>query len=516
MAGIRRRLGALASTRSKTDRLCRRTPAPARGRRRTPVGLAVLVGLATLVPTPATAEVPYGPWDFDIVDASVNPSTVAQGNSVTLSVSIQNVGDEIGTVKVYAGIERPNGVREYLAPHTIADLPVGQTASTSWPYTPSAGTGQYKVDFDVVSPVAENPHQFDTTGFVHNLNVVGSPNDPTASRGSPSSGSVSLQAGDTQTFEAALSDADCDLLYAEWYLDGVPVHPDELPVGCSSVTSWTGTFPSTGSFVVEVVVFDSRNDGNHVGRTDWLVSVTPGDPVPPGDCSISGTFLRFSGRDWEIRPDQQGGPSDNTWRANNVSCNADGHLVLKMTYQGGVWTSAQVTTLESFHYGRYEWKVKGPVDDLDKNVNFALFNYGGVDNEDEIDIELTRWGDPNKPNGNYVVFPDTATDPVTFEHRKFEFDLRDGDRSTHMFSWQRNRVSFQSFEGGRSLGSTTFEPTDFVSRIPQNPLPVYINLWLVNGHRQPSNGAGTEVVIESFSWQPEATPTSLRLPPPLG
>lgn len=478
--------------------------------KRTAVGLALLVGLATLIPAPATARWAYGSWNFDIVDVSVNPSTVAQGNSVILTVSIKNVGAEIGTVKVYAGIEKPSGLREYLQPHTIFDIPVGQTRSTSWSYTPSAGTGQYKVDFDVHSP--PETHMFDTTGFVHSLNVVGGPNDPTASRSSPSSSSVSLQAGDTQAFEASLSDADCDLNYAEWYLDGSLVKVDASPTGCGSLTNWTGTFSSTGTFEVAIVVYDSRNHPDHVGWTNWFVSATSGDPGTPGDCSISGASLHFSGRDWEIR-EEQGGPGNNTWKANNVQCDAEGYLVLKITQQNGVWTTAQVKTTQALGFGRYEWNVRGPVDDLNRNVVLGLFNYGGVDNEDEIDIELTRWGNENNPNGNFVVYPNRVG--PGFKKSEFEFDLLAGDRSTHMFSWQRDRVSFQSLEGARPLGSWTFAPPEFGTLIPQDPLPVYINLWLTVGY-QPAEPLQTEIVIESFSWQPEGIPTSLRLPLPLG
>lgn len=334
--------------------------------------------------------------------------------------------------------------------------------------------------------------------------MAGGSNDPTATRSSPASSSVSLQAGGSQAFVAALSDADCDLNYAEWYLDGTLVNVDQSPQGCSSSTTWTRSFPSTGTFEVALVVYDNRNDGNHVGWTNWFVSVTPGDPAAPGDCAISGTTLRFSGRDWTIFEGQRGPGNPvtgNTWKANNVACDADGHLVLKITFQDGVWTTAEVSSVQALAFGTYEWKVKGRVDDLDRNVVLGLFNYGGVDEEDEIDIELTRWGSTTNPNGNYVVYPNTRG--PGFTKSTFDFDLAAGDRdrSTHTFSWQRNQVSFQSFEGTRQLGNWTYAPAESASLIPQDPLKVYMNLWLVGGNA-PSNGASTQVVIESFSWQP--------------
>ncbi|MCA1818762.1 MAG: hypothetical protein LC620_01695, partial [Halobacteriales archaeon] len=145
----------------------------------------------------ATAKWATGPWNFDIVDYSASPSVVAPGGSVTLTVSIQNVGSEIGTVHVYAGIEPPSGFpnRHYLnqnTPTTIYDIAPGQTKSATWTYTPSEGDGQYKIDFDVYNPPED--HMFDTTTFVDGFIVAepGTPHDPTASRSSPSSSTVSL------------------------------------------------------------------------------------------------------------------------------------------------------------------------------------------------------------------------------------------------------------------------------------------------------------------------------------
>src|SRR5688572_19204552 len=96
MAGFRRRLGAFVPPSSKRDRADRRTVALTWTRKRTAVGLALLVGLATLVPAPAMARwwTPDGIWNFDIVGVSMSPPTVVQGDSVTLTVDIKNVGNE--------------------------------------------------------------------------------------------------------------------------------------------------------------------------------------------------------------------------------------------------------------------------------------------------------------------------------------------------------------------------------------------------------------------------------------
>jgi hypothetical protein len=515
-------------------------------RKGTAAGLALLVGFATLIPPPATARWAAEQWNFDIVGYSASPCVVAPGGSVTLTVSIQNVGGALGTVHVYAGIEPPSGPlgRQYLGPNTIYNIPVGQTMSTSWTYTPSGGPGQYLIDFDVYSP-PEN-HMFDTTGFVSGFTVSGAPHDPMATRSSPSSSAVSLKAGDTQTFAASLSDADCDLNYAEWYLAGAYKATDSTPAGRSASTSWTHTFDSEGTFNVTVVVYDDRNQGNHVGRASWNVVVGPASPVG-NPCVISGASLTFSGYQWEIRPDGQGGPggddpvngngNGNTWKANNVSCDDQGHLHLKVRQQNGIWTTAQVATTARFGFGHYEFKVAGDkLDRLDPNVVLGLFNYPppdvGPDGTNEIDIEFSKWGDATRQPGQYVVYPANPNLAYQFERQTFPFTQTETS-TTHHFDWQNTRVDFESLQGGQQFAQwTDNHPLDYASRIPQNPLPVYINLWLYcDGPSTPcarapsnalipapSNGLPTEIVIESFSWNADAVATSASaqaaLPPP--
>lgn len=505
----------------------------ARMRKGTAAGLALLVGLAILIPLPATARWAYGQWDFDIVDVSMSPSTLAQGNSTTLTVSIKNVGTEIGTVKVYAGIEKPDSLREYLEPHTIFDIPVNQTRSTSWTYTPSAGTGQYWVNFDVYSP--PETHMFDTTGFVHSLTVTSpsSQSDPTATRSSPSTAAVTVEEGASQTFVANLHDADCDLGSTEWYLEneassdpGLLVKEDFAPEGCSGSSSWTGTFSSQGTFEVIVIVYDSRGAPD-VGKTSWVVTVTPaGTGGEPEECIKDGNSLRFSGHDWVIK-DRFGGPGpDNLFDPDNVSCDENGRLHLRIRNQGGVWTSAEVNTTESFGFGTYEFKVSGDaLGTFHDRVVLGLFNYppAGVDKDgwDEIDIEFSRWGNSAREPGQFVVYPAYPSFRHVFASSRFRFDPT-LSTTTHRFTWQSDRVTFESLIGSQQF-DWPYQPEEPQRRIPQTLLPVHLNLWLYRGpdvdNPVPDSqivGAETEIIIEDFSHTVAAMPASFRFPFPLG
>src|SRR3954470_12292542 len=84
--------------------------------------------------------------------------------------------------------------------------------------------------------------------------------------------------------------------------------------------------------------------------------------------------IRFSGYDWHIRSDQ-GAPGDNTWAADNVWLDHQGHLHLKLAYRDGQWTCAEIALTRRLGFGRYEFWVGGRIDRLDKNVVLGLFNY---------------------------------------------------------------------------------------------------------------------------------------------
>lgn len=243
--------------------------------------------------------------------------------------------------------------------------------------------------------------------------------------------------------------------------------------------------------------------------------------------------LRFSGYDWNVKAGWKGpGHPDNgnLWDPDNVWCDAQGRLHLEMRYRAGTWTCAEIwTQREDFGFGRYEFKAYGDSDNLDRHVVLGFFNYPPEgdplrpDGTNEIDIEFSRWGDlaptPTKEPGVYGVYP--YEDDLAYQkaERFFVFEQNGPTATTHRFFWQSTGVRFESFEGGRQFGYWPYEPTDYLLRIPQRPLPVHINLWLFKG-TPPSNGLNHEIVIESFTWTPDGTPTSARalqpLPLPLG
>ena len=226
----------------------------------------------------------------------------------------------------------------------------------------------------------------------------------------------------------------------------------------------------------------------------------------PAQAAAPARTVHFSGYDWEVRPGADGGPGPNHWAPENVRVDARGRLHLKITRQGSVWRCAEVTLRRSLGYGRYEFQTTGTLDTLDPNVVLGLFNYplpgGGPDGTQEIDIEYSRWGRPASLPASETIYP-AHLGPKSTTH---EFAVPPGlTQSTHRFEWQPAALYFQCYAGHGSPAQPpyenwTFRPADR-KRLPSPPLPVHLNLWLVDGH-PPINGQEVEIVVDKFSFAP--------------
>jgi len=220
--------------------------------------------------------------------------------------------------------------------------------------------------------------------------------------------------------------------------------------------------------------------------------------------------IHFSGYDWEVRPDADGGPGPNHWDSGNVRVDSLGRLHLKLTHRNGAWRCAEVTTLRSLGFGRYQFQVTGALDRLDPNVVLGLFNYpapgAGPDGTNEIDIEYSRWGDPAALPASATIYP-AHPGPASVSH---PFPMPPGlTDTTQRFLWQSDSVRIQCLRGHRDddqqeYAQWTFRPADH-QRLPQKPLPVHINLWLMRG-RAPQDGKEVEVIVNRFSFTPVMPP----------
>jgi hypothetical protein len=198
----------------------------------------------------------------------------------------------------------------------------------------------------------------------------------------------------------------------------------------------------------------------------------------------SGFF--FSGYQWEVRS-WNGAPGPNHWSQDNVWIE-DGNLHLKISRDSnGIWRCAELHTINSFGDGTYEFKIAGPIDQLDKNVVLGLFQYprNKTDGTHEIDIEISRWGWNNPHNLIYVVY-DSNT-PFQKQKKEFNFSVTN-DYTIHRFTRRGSQVEFSSGEHSW-----------IVNNASTIDMPVHINLWLYET-KPPVNEI--EVVISEFNYYP--------------
>jgi hypothetical protein len=225
--------------------------------------------------------------------------------------------------------------------------------------------------------------------------------------------------------------------------------------------------------------------------------------------AVQAQTISFGGYDWYLRSGT-GGPGPNTFAASNVALDANGWLHLKITRDKGHWTTAEVFTDAAYGFGTYQFEIVGRPDQLDDNVVLGLFNYTtpdiGPDGTNEIDIEFADWGDPQAPHGNWTVWP--AVEQAGIGPTTYSYDtVLGGDTSTHRFVWAPRQVYYESLYGltddETGLYQTwAFAPVDYLLRIPQHPLPVHMNLWLLNGDA-PTDGQDVDIAIAAFRFIPD-------------
>ncbi len=235
--------------------------------------------------------------------------------------------------------------------------------------------------------------------------------------------------------------------------------------------------------------------------------------------TVQAQVIRFSGFDWQVRGAGLGGPGPNAWDPANVWVDQAGALHLKIapvkiTSGQTEWRCAELSTTRRFGFGRFEFQVTGRIDTLDRNVVLGIFTYPtpdvGKDGTNEIDIEFARWGNATAHNGSYTVYPAEGTAPAD-NHYAFRFALS-GNTTTHMFNWSSSQISYRSVHGNptprpstlntqpREIARWHYSPAD-PRLIPQQPVPVHINLWLFHG-RPPADGRPVEIIVRRFTYTP--------------
>ena len=98
---------------------------------------------------------------------------------------------------------------------------------------------------------------------------------PSVARVSPSTSSINLVVGDSQTFSARATDADSNISEWEWFVDDVLKGGQSLSFTGDITREFSHTFSSAGTYTVEVEFTDDLLESDSVS---WTVHVEPNTP----------------------------------------------------------------------------------------------------------------------------------------------------------------------------------------------------------------------------------------------
>jgi hypothetical protein len=235
--------------------------------------------------------------------------------------------------------------------------------------------------------------------------------------------------------------------------------------------------------------------------------------------TMSFKTIDFAGYKWWVKNhNQRLDPGWNFFSDNeqNVSVDENGHLHLKIVRRDGQWYCSEVIAADSFGYGTYVFVVEGNPATLNyKNTVLGLFTYDNCPTWQEIDVELSTWWNkpsryPNSLNTQFVVQPWYTSGNMY----RFGIDLT--RTTTHVFTWKRDEVIFQSYYGdytsaqqpGDMITHWTYRGHDIPSETNER---THINFWLLPPENSPSqtpgepphDGEEQEIVIRNFKFLPE-------------
>jgi hypothetical protein len=151
-----------------------------------------------------------------------------------------------------------------------------------------------------------------------------------------------------------------------------------------------------------------------------------------------------------------------------------------------------VVLSHSFGYGTYTFLVRETAG-IEPNAVLGLFLWDPsafeIHNR-EVDIEISRWGDPRNANAQFVVQSYERAGPLV------RFELPRG-RAELSFTWAPDKLSCRAYAGGKLIRQHAF-----TEGIPEPGREnVRINAWLFRGS-PPSGRKPIDIVIERFEFTP--------------
>jgi hypothetical protein len=219
--------------------------------------------------------------------------------------------------------------------------------------------------------------------------------------------------------------------------------------------------------------------------------------VAGGPAPIPSRTLRFSGYDWEIRQvANDPGGSRNYYDPSNAWTDKNGFLHLCISRRQDRWMSGEVKLSRSLGYGTYKFTVRD-VSRLEPAAVLDISTWDDFGPPRAMHIEVSRWGEPEDKNAQYVIHPYVVPANV------IRFNTPPGTL-TYSLRWDPGRVTFKTV-AARSISNAASKAVAehvFTSGVPSpGQEKMYINLYVFANKRHPLRHE-TEVVVEKFEFLP--------------
>ena len=216
--------------------------------------------------------------------------------------------------------------------------------------------------------------------------------------------------------------------------------------------------------------------------------------------------IKFADCNWLVKDshDREVNPGHNFFDCSNVWVDDQNNLHLKITKEDGQWRCAEVFTKDSLGDGFYTFTIASDLSSLDPNVVLGLFTWDEFAPHyanREMDIEISRWGDPANDNAQYIIQPADALGNL----HTFNIEPCDLTATTHTLDWGVDGAAFESFYGPLRPSDGSNLISSWIYSGTSVPLPgnenIRLNLWLPTGLAT-SDGNQVEVVITDFDFVP--------------
>jgi len=445
-------------------------------------------------------------WSWIVNEVEVWASqSVTPDFTLTASPALQTVTAGGGTT--YTATAAPfNGFTGAVG-LTVSGLPAGTTGSFN-PASISGGSGNSALTVTTSGSTSAGSYTLTITGtngsLTHSTTVTlvvgtGSGGDFSLAT-SPSQQTVVAGSGTTYTATVSPTGG---------FTGTVNLAVSGLPTGASGTFSPT-SISGTGSSTLTITTTTSTPAGWYtLTATGTSGSLSHSTTVTLVVNPVGAVPTNWKGHSWSLTNGGMAGVAQGN--PANISVDANGYLHLTIVNRSGTFTASEMFTQDNLGFGTYQWQLQGSIDNNDPSTVVGLFPYGpqagiGVDGENELDIEFSKWGNTlcgGSCNADFTFYPATGHKATGPTEDDFLVNLNGGTLTTARLVWSSTSVVATVMSGLQPIGTTanvlhtwTFAPSDFTTRIPQQAMPVGMNLWCF----QALPASNQEVVIQDFQF----------------